>query len=101
MLDDLDDGSRVKAFQTLVAIHQRSLYQLNPCPLLLTDLLQFQPLRGNLNRTPGNIHAQDLLELMVGQERTQEFAFSATQVQHALGANSTKSRENCTHALLI
>ncbi len=86
VLDDLDDGGCFKAVEPLVAIGQRSLNQLDPTALPFWQLIEPQALLRDFERSPGDIHAEDGLELLLGKEKPQQLAFATAEIEYPLRA---------------
>ena len=85
MLDHLDHGGCVEARQTCVAVHQRTVEQRDALALLRCQPLQLQSRACPLQRAPRYIKPHDLIELGFLQQRLNQSALTATQVEHALG----------------
>ena len=86
MLDDLDDGGGVEALQPLVAVHQRTVQELDPILLMHRQAVELEPVGGDLQRADRHIQADDLLELLVLDQLAKEIALAAAQVQDTFGA---------------
>src|SRR5713101_344186 len=83
MLDILHDGGGVISLKSLISIHQRPLEELDSPCLPLRKSLQIQPLLGDVQRSHRDIHADDLLELWIGEQGLKECPFAATKVEDA------------------
>ncbi len=88
MLNDLDDGGGVEAFQPLVAVHQGAVEQLHALGLLGRQPLQLQPPLGHFQRADRHVQADDLLELLLLEQLADQLAFAAAKIEDALGARS-------------
>ncbi len=65
-----------------VAIHQRTVHQANALALLRRQPIELEARFGQIEDSSRNVHADDLRELMIGQEAAQELAFAAPEIQH-------------------
>src|SRR5205809_4644075 len=83
VLDNLHDGGGVISLKSLISIHQRALDELDSPGLPLRKSPQIQPLLGDVQRSHRDIHADDLLESWIGEQRLEESPFAATQVEYA------------------
>ena len=84
MFNDLDDCSGVKTIEPLIAIGQRTLNQLDAAALPFGQLVDSHALLRGFEGPPGNIHSEDRLELLLGQEKAQQLAFAAAKIKHPL-----------------
>ena len=82
VLDNLHDRGGVISLKSLISIHQRPLEEVDSPGLPLRKPLQIQPLPGDVQRSDRDIHADDLLELGICEQRLEECPFAATQVEH-------------------
>src|SRR5262249_36651308 len=104
VLDDLDDRGSVEAVETLVPVEQRAVDEPDALALLVREPAansEAQLLLRDLQRAQGHIHSDDLRELLLPEERLEQLAFSATQVEHALGARFPQRGDHGVAALLV
>src|SRR6266550_6830520 len=101
MFDDLDDGRGVVACQPSVPVHQGAVGQPNPLALRRGQAVELEPLRGDLERAPGHVHADDLLKLSIGEKEPDEFPLPAAQIKYALRTAPLQHAEDGPEALLI
>src|SRR5439155_1327891 len=92
---------RVEPRETSIAIGERCLEQLDSLALSGRQLVESQPIPGELERRMGDVDADDAFERRVGDERTKELAVSAAEVEHALRAAGPDCGDDCTVPLLI
>ena len=101
MLDDFHHGRRVESGQALVAIHQRTVQQLDASALHLGQAIQVQPVLGNLQRAMGDVHADDFLELPLLEQHLQQFAFATAKVENAPCAAVLQCGQHRAEALFV
>jgi hypothetical protein len=82
VLDHLHYRRRVVAGQALVAVGQRPVQQADALLLGGRQAVEPQPVARRLQGAIRDIHADDLLEGAVAQQRLQEAALAAAQVKH-------------------
>jgi hypothetical protein len=59
MFDHLDEHSRIKAAQPLIAVGQRTLDEADPRSLRVVHVVQLEPAGGLLERTDAYVGADD------------------------------------------
>jgi len=79
------DRRRIVPFQTLVAVHQRTMNQPNAFFLLRRQTIKMQPLAGNLKASVRDIHADDFGKRFFLQKRPKQLSFSASHIYYPLG----------------
>ena len=82
MFDHFDNRRRIKVRQSLVAIDQRSVQQLDPFRLAFWNPVKVESALGVLQRPNRNIHTDNSVKLPVGEQVSQQLAFPASEVQH-------------------
>ena len=85
MLDHLDERGGVEAGQTLIAIRQRAVEEIDALPLGVVHLIEPQPPCRDLQGADGDVDTDDLV-VAVADEALQQSPGSAAQVEHAPGA---------------
>ena len=88
--------------QPLVAIHQRAVHQPNPLALLRRQAIELAaaiPRRSE--RAAGDVHADDLGELPIGEQPPQQLALAAAEIEHARGARCLQHVEDRVEPLLV
>src|SRR6266568_832632 len=82
MLDHLDDRRRVEAGQSLVAIGEGRLEQFDTVALAWRQAVEPQPALRDFECGVGDVDADDLLERRLLQQRPQQLAAAAAEVEH-------------------
>ena len=88
MFDDFDHRRRVESAEPGVAIHQRTVHQANAFALLRRQPIELEARFRQIEDSSGHIHADNLGELVIGQQATQELALAATEIKDARSARS-------------
>ncbi len=101
VLDHLDDRSGLVAGEPPVSIHEGTLEELDALPLLLGHLLEPEPIAGDLQGSMRHVDADDLVEGLLLEERSNELALAAAEVQDPLGAALFESGDHRSDALLV
>src|SRR6266550_6219186 len=94
MLDDLDHGRSIVACKPRVPVHQGAVDQPNALALHRGETIELQALSGDLERTPGHVHADDLFKLSIGEKQANKLSLPAAQIQHALRAAPLQHAED-------
>src|SRR5437763_5848369 len=96
MLHDLDHGRRVEPGQPVIPIQQRPMDQPDTLALLVgqpaADTKTELVLR-DLERSERYIHADDLGELFLPEQRLEQLALAAAQIENARGGRLLQSRQ--------
>ena len=85
MLQGFDHGHRVETLDAPVAIRHRPLKQLDPSALSFRHALEPEAAGSRVQRTDGDVHADDLLELPICQEVLDQPPLPAPQIDDARG----------------
>src|SRR5262249_7292839 len=101
VLDDLDHRCGVEPCESLVSIHERSMYQLNSVHLMSGKTMEPQPLVGDFQRANRYVHAENLVELAIVHQFPNQFTLAAAEVEHPSRPASPKSREDRAETLLV
>src|SRR5262245_31454675 len=101
MLDYLDDCCRIEARQHLVAIRQRSVMQPDSFALHARQAIELQTTLCDFERANRNVHAEDVGELLVRQEFTQQLSFATAKVNHCVSARSPDHGQDGPQSLLM
>lgn len=99
MLDHLDQCGGIVAAEPRVAVGERALQQLDALALLVGQPVK--PLRRAGEAETPHLHADDLAELTVLDEATDELALAATEIEHALGAEALQRLGNRVEAEIV
>ena len=94
MLDDFDHRRRVESAEPAVAIHQRTVHQANAFALLRRQPIELEARFRQIEYSAGHVHADDLSELVIGEEAAQELALAATEIEDARSARSLQHLEH-------
>ncbi len=101
VFDDFNDRRRIKAFQPLVSIDQRSVDQFQTLRLPCGEAVELQSFLGHLQRVDRNVHADDFVKLPILQQFTQQLAFAATKVENPAGTTGSESSHDHTVTLIV
>src|SRR6185437_16300340 len=101
MLNDFNYRRRVVTSQSIVAIHQRTLHQLQTFALARRQPVDLETLVRNLKCAVGDIESDYLVKSSILEQRAQQFAFAATKIDNALCSTALERRNDCIDALLI
>ena len=91
MLDDFDHRRRVESAEPAVAIHQRTVHQANAFALLRRQPIELQARFRQIEHASGHIHADNLSELVIGQQAAQKLALAATEIKDARSARGLQA----------
>ena len=101
MLDDLDNRRRLEPGQPFVPVHQRAVQEPNAIFLPRRQVIQPEPILGDLQHPHGHVHADDLLELLFLEEFPEQFALPAAEVQNSLRPRRLQDRHDLPKPLFI
>ena len=101
VLDDLDDGRGVIAFDPAIAVGEGAVEQLDARCLSRWQPVEAQAALGKLEGAMRGVQAGDLREGAVGKERTQQLTFTAAEVENALRAGSFEGADDGVETLLV
>src|SRR5262245_25162914 len=96
MFDDFDHRRRVESVEPTLAIHQRAVHQTNALALLWRQPIELEARFREIEYSPRHVHANDLCELVIGEEAAQELAFAAPQIEDT---RSARSLQHVKHGL--
>ena len=77
MFDDFDHRRRLESAEPAVAIHQRTVHQANTFALLRRQPIELKARFRQIEYSSGHIHADNLSELVIGQETAQKLALAS------------------------
>src|SRR5262245_546311 len=83
MLDHLDDCGRVESSQTRIAIHQGTVEESNAFALFGSETIQLEARFRQIERPTRDVHADDLGELVIGQQSSEQLALAAPKIEYA------------------
>ena len=86
VFDDFDHRRRIESAEPTVPIHQRTVHKANALTLLWSQPIELETRFRQIKHSARHIHANDLCELVIGQETTQELALAASQIEHTRSA---------------
>ncbi len=101
MFDNLDHGRRVVARKPAVTVHQGPVAQPDALALRRGKAVELESLGSDLKRAPGHVHADDLLELSIGEQKSDKLPFAAAEVEHTLRAAALEHAEDGPEALFV
>ena len=106
VLDHFHDCCGVESAEPRVAIHERAVHQANAFTLLRRQPVELQARFRQIEYAAGDIHADDLSELVIGEEATQELALAAAEIRtreapEAFTTSNTASRRRSLRLIVF
>ena len=101
VFDHLDDGRRIEPGEPLVTVGERRLEELDPLALSWCEPLEPQPALRNLEGGVGDVDADDLQERRLLQQRAQQLAIAAAEVEHPCRAARAQRGNDGAVPLLV
>ena len=77
------------------------MHQANALALLRRQPIELEARFRQIEHSAGHVHADDLRELVIGQEAAQELAFAAPQIEHTRSAGSLQHLEHGVEAAFV